>query len=101
MIKRLLLIVFLLPFCSSLKSQDLIATSYGDTLNVKVIYSTKRYLFYIDKGYNGKHRIRPIKKSRIEAVKMNSFQAEKEEVEVFERARSTMASFGMIQGGLD
>ena len=98
---RLFLFTLMFFAAASASSQDLIVSNYGDSINARILMSTKRYLFFIDKSYSGKYRIRPIKKSRVESMERNHFPKNSEDEVVFERARLTMASFGMIQGGFN
>lgn len=98
---RLFLVTVLFFISVSAAAQDLIVSNYGDSINARILMSTKRYLFFIDKSYSGKYRIRPIKKSRVESVERNHFPKNPQDEVVFERARQTMASFGMIQGGFN
>jgi len=94
------LFVFLL-FCSTIsRAQDLIVTHYGDTLNKKIIYSTKKYLFYIDSTYYGKYYVTGIRKSRITESKINAYKVDRYTAMMNERGRSTMGNPYMLEAGM-
>jgi len=81
-------------------AQDMIVTEFGDTLNKKVIYSTKRYLFYIDSTYTGKYYVKGIKKSRIAESKLNAYKVDRYTAMMNERGRSVMGNPYMLQAGV-
>lgn len=97
-LKYLLLISFL--FSISARAQDMIVSEYGDTLNKKIIFSTKRYLFYVDSTYYGKYYVRGINKKRIADSKMNAYKVDRYTMMMNERARNVMGNPYMIQGGV-
>jgi hypothetical protein len=97
-LKHLLLISFL--FSLSAAAQDMIITQYGDTLNKKIIFSTKRYLFYADSNNYGKHFVRGIKKSRIQESQMNEYKVDRYTMMMNERARDVMGNPYMVEGGV-
>jgi hypothetical protein len=97
---RLLVLLFILLAPGLVKAQDVITTIYGDTLHNKIIYSTKRYLFYVDSTSYGKYFVRGIKKTRIADSEMNVYKADRYLAEINERARDVMANPYMLQGGV-
>jgi hypothetical protein len=95
-----LLLFFLLAITTLARAQDMIITQYGDTLNKKVIYSTKRYLFVVDSTFRGKYFIKGIKKSRITEEKMNAYKVDRYTAMMNERGRGVMGNPYMLQAGL-
>jgi hypothetical protein len=87
-------------FTFAARGQDMIITQYGDTLNKKVIYSTKRYLFFVDSTFYGKHYVRGIKKTRILESKMNAYKVDRYTTEMNERGRAVMGNPYMLQAGI-
>jgi len=78
----------------------MIITQYGDTLNHKIIYSTKRYLFYIDSTYNGKYFVTGIKKLRITESKINAYKVDRYTAMMNERGRASMGNPYMLGAGI-
>ena len=81
-------------------AQDMIITKYGDTLNHKIIYSTKRYLFYIDSTYSGKYFVEGVKKNRLTESKINVYKVDRYTAMLNERGRSAMGNPYMLEGGI-
>ena len=77
----------------------MIVNKYGDTLNKKIIYSTKRYLFFIDSTYSGKYFVEGVRKSRIAETKINHYKVDRYTAMVNERGRSAMGNPYMLEGG--
>src|SRR6187200_1011298 len=94
------LLVFLVISSSFAHAQDMIISTYGDTLNKKIIYSTKRYLFYIDSTYSGKYYVEGVRKSRIAESKINHYKVDRYTAMVNERGRSSMGNPYMLEGGV-
>jgi|GEM_PF-5851652 len=94
------LLVLITIYTSAAKAQDMILTQYGDTINKKVIYSTKRYLFYVDSNYYGKYYVKGIRKSRIVTSQMNAYKVDRHTAMMNQRAKDVMGNPYMIQGGM-
>ena len=97
-LKHLLLLIFLSSL--SAQAQDMIITQYGDTMNNKIIYSTKRYLFYVDSNYYGKYFVKGIKKKRMTESKMNVYKVDRNTAMMNQRAQDVMGNAFMLQGGI-
>ncbi len=78
----------------------MIITQFGDTMNKKIIFSTKRYMFYADSNYYGKHYIKAIKKRRITESKMNVYRVDRLTTMMNQRAMDVMGNAFMLQGGI-
>ena len=78
----------------------MIITQYGDTLNKKIIFSTKRYLFYVDSNYYGKQYVKGIKKRRVETSQMNAYKVDRNTMMMNQRAQDVMGNAYMLLGGL-
>ncbi|CAN5498093.1 hypothetical protein BH11BAC1_BH11BAC1_20630 [soil metagenome] len=96
---RYLVFLFLF-FALSAHAQDVIVTQYGDTINKKIIYSTKRYLFYVDSNYYGKYFVKGIKKSRMTSSQMNVYKVDRQTAMMNQRAQDVMGNAFMLQGGV-
>lgn len=96
---RYLLLFFFLFIASFAEAQDVIITQFGDTLNKKVIYTTKRYMFYVDSSYYGKYFVRGINKKRITESRMNLYKVDRSTAMMNQRAQDVMANAFMLQGG--
>jgi len=83
----------------SAHAQDVIITQFGDTINKKIIYSTKRYLFYVDTNYYGKYFVKGIKKRRITSSQMNAYRVDRNAAMMNQRAQDVMGNAFMLQGG--
>lgn len=94
------LTIFLLFLSSFSMAQDMLITKYGDTLNHKIIYSTKRYIFYIDSTYRGKYFVEGVKKNRIIETKINHYKVDRYTAMVNERGRAVMGNPYMLEGGM-
>src|SRR5436190_22188412 len=93
-------LIFLLFTSSFAGAQDMIITQYGDTLNHKIIYSTKKYLFYIDSTYSGKYFVEAARKSRLTESKINHYKVDRYTAMVNERGRAVMGNPYMLEGGI-
>lgn len=98
-LKRLLPFIFLLS-PGFVCAQDMIITQYGDTLNNKIIFSTKRYLFYVDSTYYGRYSVHGINKKRVENFQMNAFRVDRNTMMMNQRAQDVMGNSFMLQGGI-
>ena len=78
----------------------MIITQFGDTLNKKIIFSTKRYMFYVDSNYYGKYFIKAIKKRRMTESKMNVYRVDRNTAMMNQRAMDVMGNAFMLQGGV-
>jgi len=96
---RYLLFLFLFTTIY-VQAQDIIVTQYGDTLDKKIISSTKRYLFYLDSTYYGKYRVKGMKKRNITEFKMNAYRVDRNTAMINQRALEVMGNAFMLQGGL-
>ena len=98
--KHSLVLLLLFLVSSFVRAQDMMITQFGDTLNKKIIYSTKRYLFYADSNFYGRHFVKGIKKNRLAGSRMNAYRVDRNTAMMNQRAQEVMGNSFMLQGGI-